>query len=164
MAEKELKELEQKVAQRVDFLKKVTDFVEMISSKRGRQLLYSQGSCHTHQMYELCDFSGFSFRADTGQSMMGGNTVEVWYHPVLDVKPPVLDIYWQVDIEKCELKHFDETPDWQREILIVIQNWEAIATRIDEELAEAEKRRRVEGEIQQRQKELEEQAKRLHVL
>lgn len=130
--------LAREIAARTLFLKKVTDFAEAISGERGKELHYSQGSSHTHTIYELHDFGGFSFHADTGRTMFGGNQVKVWYHPAAEYTPglpPVLDIEWQVDIEKCTHLQFNADPQWQRAILKVIQRRKGIAAKLDKAVA-----------------------------
>lgn len=166
------KNLAAAVAARIEFLKKVTDFAEMISAKRGERLHYSQGSCNTNTIYELHDFADFSFHADTGQCMFGGNQVKIWYHPGCKYadfvkantrQVVVLDISWGSDVEKPTYMSFIDGPNWQREILRVIRNWESIATKIDREAVRMAKKNEARAEEARRNFAIAEAARRLQV-
>ncbi len=158
-----------KVAKRIAFLEKVAAFACLISAKRGEKLLYSEGSCHTHSIYELHDFGDFSFHADTGKTMFGGDQVKVWYHPLLKFDaqgaliPLVLDISWQSDIDKPTHMQFNDDPVWQKEILKVIRRQKSIARQIDQAVAEAKKKAATDAARNKREQELAETATRLQV-
>ena len=74
-------DLAKKVAARRVFLKKAIEFILSVVNKRGVLKSKRVGSCNIHTVEELTNFSGFSFVADTGHTMFGGNDVWVWHHP-----------------------------------------------------------------------------------
>lgn len=126
------KNLEAKVTERIAFLKKVTEFAQLITGKRGQLIHRTMGSYHTHTIHELKDFDGFSFLADIGQSSMGGNTVKIWFNPRSGTKKLVLEIDWSIDIdEHCRLTFFDDEASWQHKIQSVIRRHKTIAAQID---------------------------------
>lgn len=132
MSDADTKNLEAKVAKKVAFLKKVTEFAQLITEKRGKLIHRIIGSCHTHTIHELKDFDGFSFLADIGQSSMGGNTVKIWFNPRSGTKKLVLEIDWPIDIDEyCRLKFFDDEVSWQHKIQSIIRRHKTIAAQID---------------------------------
>lgn len=124
-----------RVSERIEFLKTILPWIERLVSKHGRGLEYSQGSCHTHIVAELKDFAWFSFHTDTGQSMMGGNTFRVWYHPgrLFDNSACVLEVHYQVMVEESRVRLFDTKTDWQKKILGAKQNERAILGKMKRE-------------------------------
>ena len=160
--------LESKIAYRLAFLEKVTGFAEMITAKEGNGVLYRMHSSHTHIINELRDFGGFSFRADTGQSMFGGSTIEVWYHPgrLFAAQPEpkkVLHIDWLIDLEKNTRLTFDEESKWETNISRVIKNWEEIARRRDQAAAAARKKQERLDKQERRARQLQERARHLRI-
>lgn len=161
--------LTREVAARTRFLKKVIDFAESITNQLGRLLHRAVDSRHTHTIFELHNFGKFSFYVDTNKTMFGGNTVKVWYHPAKKYVPadsdlvPVLDISWGIDINNPTHLRFNDEPDWQLEILKVIQNQKIIARRICREAATAKKRALANCEKAKREQDLVEMAQRLQV-
>lgn len=124
--------LEAKVAERIAFLKKVTEFARLITEKRGKLIHKRVGGFHTNTVHELKDFGGFSFLADIGQSQMGGNAIKIWFSSAAGSEKLVLEIYWQIAIdEHCRLALFNPEADWQKKILSVIRRCKTIAAQID---------------------------------
>lgn len=82
-------QLEKKIAERLKFLTQIVDNAMKVLFNLGRQTYSNQGSCHTHTKHEF--FGGdFEIDGDFGQSMMGGNNLNIKYQ-----KQPVFDVYWQ---------------------------------------------------------------------
>ena len=102
------------------FLKMVTDFVRAVTNECGRLLRQKNGFGYVHTVRELHDFNNkFSFYVDTGQSMLGGNTVKVWYHPGSRYEKgltPVLNVWWPLELEEYKLTKLDLDPQWQQEM------------------------------------------------
>ncbi|KKT82550.1 MAG: hypothetical protein A3B99_00705 [Candidatus Yanofskybacteria bacterium RIFCSPHIGHO2_02_FULL_44_12b] len=110
-----------RISEREKFLRKVTSFVEKLVQEKGRVIRRSQGSSNTHVVAELLNFGDFSFKTDWGQTMFGGNDVEVWYHPNSNFKDrkrfnPVFSVYYQCarfETDDCKVNTFDENLTWQ---------------------------------------------------
>lgn len=111
-----------KIRERLEFIKIVIPWIDRLVAKQGKELSYHEGSCHTNIVAELKNFGGFSFKTDTGQSMMGGNSFQVWYHPGKDHDDKsllVLSLYCQVSVEESAVRVFDTTTEWQKALLQV---------------------------------------------
>jgi len=109
--------LERKVAARQKFIEALADFITSITCRGGKISGYQEHSCHTSMTAEVDDFKNFSFHYHGSYSMMGGETVSVWYHPdgTKSASTKVLELEWW-DIAKCTVKHFDKSFRWQRNI------------------------------------------------
>ena len=70
-----IKDLAKKVRERQRLIEKIVKFVIDLVVHHGERTHYSQGSCHTHIVWELKNLSNFSFKADLGHTMMGGNDI-----------------------------------------------------------------------------------------
>ena len=154
--------LEEAIATRMAFLKRVTDFAIKITNERGKTQKNEEHSGHTHVIRRLVGFGGFSFLADTGQTMYGGNTVKV-ARDVEGVTSPVLHVYWQASLEECEVQVFSEG-SWPQEIEAIIDSRDTIARQIDESDATEQQRRREEADWNHRHEVLRARAKDLKLL
>lgn len=155
-----------KVATRTRFLEKVVAFAETFVPKHGRNLVYSEHSCHTHTVDELKDFNGLSLLLDSGQSMMGGNRLIVWYHPgrKFDEKVlPVLEMSWQVEVEKCVVKTFVENTEWQSAMRRLMKSPKEAVARFERAKAAAKKRALAEQREKEESRCLEVRAQQLRI-
>lgn len=141
-----LKNLEKRIAERKKLIKRFVDFAEKLVCKSGEVLNREVGSSNTHTIACLRDFGNFSFRADTGQTMMGGNTIEIWYHPgiskiTFDAIKPALRVWYQCDLDEAhaEIRVFDINMAWQTALKRLI-------SRKDKVLAQVAKKKRVREE------------------
>ncbi len=164
-------QLAKKVEERKRFLKKIVNFAENLLLKRGRLIKRVQGSCNTNVKRQLDGFAHFSFFADWGQTMFGGNDVMIWYYPDFkDIDPiktrAVLHIYYQAalfSVDDCEVKHFDENNEWQNAIERVIKEKKSIVAQITQTLKSSKKQDKAINEKQQKQSQTERDAKRLGI-
>jgi hypothetical protein len=111
-------------AAKTQFAITAIDFIRPIVEERGTLLRRTVGFSHTHTIHELLNFDGFSSRVETGQTMLGGYAVKIWYHRGKQYKrglPAVLDVWYQADIETCRLNKFDLNQQWQRALLKLIE-------------------------------------------
>lgn len=121
LSDKDMKTLADKVRSRQKFIGVIIPWIEKLVSKHGEELSYSQGSCHTHIVAELKNFNGFSFKTDTGHSMMGGNSFKIWYHPGKKLDNGgtlVLDLYFQVHVGESQVRSFDTSTKWVEKLLL----------------------------------------------
>lgn len=133
------KRLARQIKARKDFLNKVVNSVTKLVREYGRVTKRDQGSSNTRVVSELRNFGNFTFETDLGQTMFGGNTIRVWYHPNKSFRKdgldsawdkewqPVLNIYYQTDYKVI---NFDEQREWQRALFRVLKNKERIATQV----------------------------------
>lgn len=143
MGKAEIPTLKQKIKARLNFLEKVLPFVKSIATQYG-EVQKTQASSYTRITAKLT-LDDFSFLYDGGQTMFGGNTVKVWYHPETPdpFRGPVLDLYWQTNIDQCEVSQFDETVVWRTALQRLMRNPKKIGIRIKQmkENAKAQKDR-----------------------
>jgi len=136
------KDLARKIRGRKNFLDKTVDAVINLVCNRGKVLSRSEHSAHTHIIWELHNFGGFSFRTDLGQTMFGGNTVKVYYHPGRSFREGGLDSAWDKDCSPVlivyfptegdyKVGQFNEKTDWQRALIRVLKNQNNIAAQIN---------------------------------
>ena len=162
-------ELTERIRERKELLTRIIDFVDAIVLERGKMMHRTQGSSNIHTIRQLIGFGDFSFLVDRGQTMMGGNSVKVWYHPDDETTPgldgpPVLHVYFQVprfNPDECKVKVFDTKIDWQSALNHTIEHQGEIAAQIDGERDVVASRRHEELVAQQRRAQLEEEARRL---
>jgi hypothetical protein len=99
------------IRQRQAFILRVLDFSIKLIDEVGVQISRNQGSSSNHIVREIKKFGGFTFRLDTGQTMLGGNSFEVE-----DEDGLALEIYWQYDrfaVNDCKVMCFREPrQDW----------------------------------------------------
>ena len=166
-----IEEIEEKIKNRQKFLKEIVKFVEDITFKIGKEIERTTGSAHTRIVRRLDGFRNFSFLADTGKTMFGGNDFDVWYHPKekeIDIgrERPVLSVYYQTS-DEYKVKEFSKDDVWQHEIRNLIKNKKRILSEIEKEKGlekeelEDEKKRREENK---KRKSLLEEAKKLKLL
>lgn len=161
-------ELAQKVDSRRQFLLRVIQWVEKALPNRGYLVKKEIGSSHTHTVYLLQDFGDFSFQSDAGQTMMGGNSVNVWYHPGfrdldLGKTRSVLTLYYQTDPNDCEVSTYEIGTPWENPLIYVMEHEDEIAAKA---VAQAEALKQGNAATRQKQvkrRKLEELAKRLKI-
>jgi len=162
------KELEEKINERMAHIKKIVDFIEMLVKEIGRQIHYDQGSSHTH-IIRQAELGDFTFVADTGQTMMGGNDFSVWYHPGkkeidIGVVDPVFSVYSQGSIEEVEevkVSSFEPSGEWLTALYETIRRKDEILAKLKKEKKNAEKRSKLTEVEEERRKGLIELAKKL---
>ena len=141
------KELAKKVKSRQKFLMKVVNFVENLLVESGVVVSEYIGSSHTNVIRQLIGLKFFSFRNDSGQTMMGGNTVTIWFHSGLEridlnsrlCPVPVLDVYFQVSMDDCNVRSYDERIDWVTPLKYLMRNKKRIIAKMKKENAKAVK-------------------------
>lgn len=120
----ENRKLRAKIQRMKAFLRNAADLVSKAAQKYGKTVKCETHSSNIHVIKEL-EFGLFKFRSEHGETMMGGNTVSVWYHYF-----PVLEFYWQTDIEKAEVKTFDKSVKWEKPFWALLRDPEKIAKQI----------------------------------
>ena len=161
-------ELERKINERMAQIKKIVDFIEMLVDKIGRQTYYDQGSSYTH-IIKQAELRDFTFVADTGHNMMGGNDFSVWYHPdkkEINIKEvnPVFSVYSQGSIEEVEeakVSSFEPSGEWLTALYETIRRKDEILAKLKKEKRNAEKRSKLVRVKEERRKKLLERAKKL---
>ncbi|TSC81684.1 MAG: hypothetical protein G01um101419_775 [Parcubacteria group bacterium Gr01-1014_19] len=149
------KSLERKVLARKNLVEKIAKFSEDTAVKYGVVIYRSEGSSHTHIKWELKDVSSFSFLADLGHCMMGGNDLHIWH-----LGQEVFHIYYQCDIKECEVKVFEQGK-WISALGRLRKNIGKVMARIKKEKdAQKEKEAAAYAETE-RLKRIETEAKRL---
>lgn len=124
--------LEHKIAVRMEFLRKVIEFVLMITQTRGKRTLEETGSCSTHTRDELNNFDGFSFVADLGKYHLGdGNEIIVTWNVPGRAPMLVLKASWQVRVEECWVEEWSPNTDWEPVLADTMAKHKEIATAID---------------------------------
>ncbi len=127
----DMKEIEERIKERVGQIERIVGFIVKLADEIGETIFYSQGSCNTHVTKLVSGFKDFTFIADTGHTMMGGNDFYVWYHPgkkEIDTNQlkPVFSIYFQVSADESEVRIFDSSPEWQKKLNDMIYDVEKI--------------------------------------
>lgn len=147
------KALSRMIKERRAYLTRVLNAVVKLASQEGKVLLRSTHSAHTHVVWELRDFEGFTFHADLGQTMFGGNTVKVYYHPGRSFGEggidsahdqewaPVLEVDFQTgDEHDYRVKKFKESAEWRRVLDRVLRNSDKIAAQAKKTEKKVDKR------------------------
>ena len=149
-------QLKERILERLNHIKRIYEFAESIIKENGMIVQRSVNSCNTHVVARLDNFSGFRFTLDTGQTMMGGNDLDVEFHSKI-----VLSVYYQTNLDECQVNIFDESVDWQTELEYVLGHKDEIISQIEK--AEGEKRERLlsDSEHSNKRMKLSEAAERL---
>lgn len=157
-------DLSAKIDARLKWLNLVADFVKRIARQRGRLTFHED----THDVYLLTDFAEFSFQADTGQSMMGGETFTIWYHPVLRYDNGQLERqvcvlhrqggFQEINSSRVSLIGLEK---WEQELKYVMTHEKEIVKQQEAQKAQRTARREQEEKKDKERKKLEELAKHL---
>jgi len=126
--------LARRVKERQAFLEKAVPAALQLIDKYGRETDRHEDDCHTRVMAELRDFGGFSFFTACGQTSQGGNTLRILVQSEI-----LLEVYSQscdFSIGGCRVRSFQQRSQWQRDLLLVFENYKQIAA----EMAGQEKR------------------------
>lgn len=102
--------LAEDLVMRMSFFQKIIEYARSLLPRKEKWLL---------------NFNDFSFYLESGQTLVGGNQVKVWYHPGEEYREeltPVLSLWWQAAIETGTLDSFDKDVVWQRVILRLIKH------------------------------------------
>lgn len=142
--------LAKKVRTRKNFLNKVVNPVIDLVHKRGTIVRREQGSCHTRIVAEFRNFGDFTFHTDLGQTMFGGNTVKIFYHPGRNFREggldsafdrewsPVLFVDFHTDGDYT-VRSFNEKAGWQKALVSVLKNENKIMAQIEKTRSKAKK-------------------------
>ncbi len=125
METKAMIRLQRHVRERTAFLEKVVPSVLQLIDKYGKETERHEGDSHTRVKAELRHFGGFSFDIDCWQTTQGGNTLRI-----LTGSELLLNVYWQscaFDIRECRVVSFQQDGRWQRNLLLVFENYRQIA-------------------------------------
>lgn len=165
-----LEELEKRIAERKKLIKRFVDFAEKLVCKSGEVLDREVGSSNTHTVACLRDFGSFSFLADTGQTMMGGNTIEIWYHPGIskisfNATKPVLIVWYQCNLDEAhaEIRVFDTNVVWQTALKWLISRKDKVLIEVAKKKQAHEAKSRTDEANKIRRAELEKEARRLRL-
>ena len=151
-----LEQLEERILERLNQIKRIHKFAELIVQEYGRIVKLDVGSCYTHVIARLDNFWGFSFVLDTGQTMMGGNDLVVEFNSIV-----VLSVYYQSNLDECRVKIFDESGDWQSKLEYLINHKDEVIAKTEENEKDKQERRRLTEECLNKRAKLLETAKRL---
>lgn len=151
----EAKALARKIRERQRFIARIDKFFRKVVIGHGEMIRSCQGSCHTNTVWELKDFTGFTFTGDFGQTMFGGNGLRISHRGEL-----VFHVCYQIGVEECEVRHFVEGP-WIGAITKLFTTWrKELKKRGKKRKAEKEKKEAERGKMTAQEK-LGEDAKRL---
>lgn len=83
----------------------------------------------------LCCLEGFSFSLSTGEGMMAGNTLTIWYHPGKSTfhekeDQKVLKVYYQDRLCECHVEIFADDAIWMLDLFGVMEDAGEVITRI----------------------------------
>lgn len=169
----DMRKLSNKLKGRKRFLDKIFDLVPSLVSKEGVVLSYSEHSCHTHVVSELNNFGHFSFHINLGQTMFGGDTVTIYYHPNRKFREGGIDFAhdkdWQPVLKvrsliDYQVENFDEQRNWQRALLYVLKNKDRIVARIKKEQEKAKITVAQSRAVDESKNKLREEAKKLGII
>ena len=158
VAEMTLEELEAKVRERMELIKRIVGFAEAITQARGRVTKREEQSWNTYIERKLEHFGGFSFHCSSGHGMMGGNDVEVWRTPQTQC---VFSVDYQVKVEECNVRTFRDSEEWLPALLHLIEHKDEVTAQIMQTEEEERERRRELAEENQKRAKLLEQARKL---
>jgi hypothetical protein len=151
-----VEELEKRVQERKNTLKKYIQFIADITRKRGVIIDERVGNNNIRIVRRLENFGGFTFFADTGKTMMGGEDYTIWssdYGVILFSVSCQGGTILEVDVFR--------SGSWKDNLENVIKRYEEISEEIDQKDRErAEKTQAHQQEKEERRK-LEEEARRL---
>ena len=156
-------ELAKKIDERKNNIVKFVNFIEDITAEIGRLVRKEVGDDHIHVIMMLENFGGFTFRTESGQSIMGGNEVTVWRHPnakfiSLEKTKPDMKVWYQ-DRRELTVYHYNKDLEWQRHFENIIANRDIMIKNFKEEknnqIFEIEKNRKKEKNREQLIKEAE---------
>lgn len=154
--------LRKKVQERKSFVEKAVKFIDKTVQKYGIVVIERINSSNTHVIKEF-KFGHFKFQTDYGQTMMGGNTVSVWYNKFL-----VFKFDYHVNVWEGKVSYFEteENTAWLSNLRMLMREPKRVAAQIKKDKVA---QRPTVGEKQQQrlQKEheiLESDAKRLMVI
>ena len=119
MEELKTEELAKKIEERQKLIEEISAFVEEVTRKIGKTTLWSQRSSSTHIIRILDNFQDFSFCADTGQTMYGGEDYSVWYSTDR-MQKPVFSVHYQD--EKYVVKNFSADNEWLKKLKELMKN------------------------------------------
>lgn len=163
-----------RIAWRKEFITRVVKFVSQLVLDRGYVAKREEGSSNIHSVQRLTNFAGFSFLCDWGQTMMGGNTVKVWYHPgeKMDEAPrsePGIE-YLMLDVsdqggsfngKECTVNRFVDKHAWQSALGRLIKNKGQIIAAEKRAAEVSGRRQKTETMRRQRLEQIHEEATRL---
>ncbi|MFA6131879.1 MAG: hypothetical protein WC702_02295 [Patescibacteria group bacterium] len=113
--------IEEMVAKRQNFLDGIFTFVPDLIERRGRVVSSEEYTYRYHTKSELLDFGGLSFFFEDGMTGMGGQEVTIHLGNKI-----CLSVYRSGD-NKYMVKGFDRSEEWQRALLYVQENENAVA-------------------------------------
>ena len=105
------------IADRIAFLKELTDFAVDTGHRYGECMAFKTGRARAaYVSRKLTDYYGFTFKTDVGAFILG-TSVCIWYHPGRPYESApadiVFNIHWRFNTEEYWLKHLDKSPAWQ---------------------------------------------------
>ncbi len=123
----DVKQLEEIVSARIKQIKKIFQFAESVVREYGRVVENEVGSSNTRTVARLDNFEGFNFILDTGQTMMGGNSLSVEFNSKL-----VLSVYYQGNLDECRIDVSDISNYGQSRLEYVMSHKDEIVNEIRE--------------------------------
>lgn len=109
------KKLRAQVCERKRRLKQILDFVQTFVPKHGRETKNETHTTHTTVVRELDDFNGLKIEWSTGNTMMGGNHIKIWYgSPPANKSLVFWANYWDgANFERWAVTTFSKERGWQ---------------------------------------------------
>ena len=143
----ELNGLQKRIRERQRFIERVDKLMRKVVVGFGEQTHYSQGSSHTHTVWELNGFAGFSFVGDYGQSMMGGNDIHISYRG-----QKVLHVSYAASADECEVELFADG-QWVAAMTKLFKTYKQVLKwRLDKKAAEKKKKEAERAKMSDEQK------------
>lgn len=156
-------ELQKQVAQREEYLAFVVPAIEKLVRARGKARHYERSSS-TLSTWSLDNFNGFTFEVQSGIYHLGdGNRIKVWSGPA-DQLDELLDVFYSIELDFKDQKTKVKMASQNRvaELLrSVLERWEEIARKIDQDAETARQRDEDLKQQQARENEIRERAVRL---
>ena len=146
------------VMERRNLVERIASFAIMLLLSHGKRTHHSVASCYIHEIRELDDLTGFYFKGDFGQTMLGGNDVSIKY-----LNKEVFRIYYRarLDTANCSVQIFEEGP-WVAAMKKLMRNYDKDWLIEHNKREEAERSQIKRDEVMQEKiKILHEEAKRL---
>jgi len=156
MEKLKLERLVQKIEKQEKTVKEINEFVEEITRGIGKEDLYSESSGHTHIIRTLDNFQGFSFCANTGQTMFGGEDYSVWYSKNR-TQTPVFSVHYQDG--KYAVKEFKKDTEWLKKLQKIMKNKKSILAKMEKEKEKQRIKILLQKEQKNKRKQLLEDAK-----
>jgi hypothetical protein len=159
--------LSRQVKARQKFLNEAVNSVLELLRDHGKIIKREVGSSNTHTIREL-SIGPFKFVADTGMTMVGGNTLEITHTSKKAGTHRVLEVYWQVFEFKAEnsdavVEIFKDDREWQSTLRRLMRDKEKELSKIRDAATKESHKRRADQEKLAKATKLQSTAERLGI-